>query len=371
MEKNKKLGLIIVGIVGLLFGIALVVYGYMDLKNSSNNTEDRKPYGDNIKSTGELLYLYEEGSSTEYVGKYTCEKKYCEFNLASQFLDVYKDPEAGVGLIFDTDNETTGYFLYNFKAATKISEEYNFTNIIYSEANIDYFRIEDMSSKKVGIINSKGEIVVPVSYDDVGLDMLNVDTSSTSVFAKTTGVALVSLDGKYGLLDIKTGKEILKPEYDKIGDMSYLHTAFANTKLEEIFTLKNGKGSFVNYKTGEIVKEFETNYEYAYPINENIVVTVLNNEIDILENDVSLLEEKIKLVANETANYYLHYEPLPADAENKEYDSIFGNSSSNNFYIETDYNNEGNAFNKVYKFDISTKKLTEEVSTPSESTDNN
>ena len=364
MEKNKKIGFMIVSIIGFLFGIALIVYGYIDLKKASENV-DTKPYGENVKTIGDLLFLCEEGSEdcSEYIGKYECKKKYCEYNIASEFLSSYKNLKLGVGLVFDTDSENAGSFLYDFKNAKKLSDEYNFTTIIYTKDDIDYFRIQDISTKKVGIINSMGEIIAPVSYDDVGIDMFQTEISATAAFAEYEGVAVTSLDNKFGLIDIETGKEILKPEYEKIGDTSYIYTAFANNKLQEIYVVKDGKGSLINYKTGEVVKEFEEAYNYVYPINETILVAVSDSEIDILENDKSLLETKIPVeIKDGETSYYLHHEKLSPDAENREYEILFGNSESNIFYIEVDYSSDNNTFNKVYKFDVSSKTLIDENS---------
>ena len=82
---------------------------------------------------------------------------------------------------------------------------------------------------KWGLINKKGDIIVPYKYDNV---------SSFYPFSK--GLAEIKLNGKVGLIN-KQGEVVVQPKYDSIYGPK--RTGVTTVEL-------NGKQFYVNIKNG-------------------------------------------------------------------------------------------------------------------------
>lgn len=137
---------------------------------------------------------------------------------------------------------------------------------------------------KFGFMNKKGEVIIPVDFDDAD-DFMN----GTARFRKGTkfGVidsngnvivqpnyfnigrffdelAVVDAGGRYGFVD-KAGKEVIKPVYEYALDFS---EGLAGVRME-------GKYGFVN-KEGEIV--IKPQYEAVRPFSEGLAAVKLNGK---------------------------------------------------------------------------------------------
>ena len=104
-------------------------------------------------------------------------------------------------------------------------------------------------NEKVGLLNTKGELVVPIEYDDI--DYFRND------------VAIIENNGKKGAID-KTGKVIIPVEYNDIGRFEQ------NTTWIE----KNGMFGYVD-KNGSFLTEFK--YLEAYKFAEGLSIAFLDD----------------------------------------------------------------------------------------------
>ena len=126
------------------------------------------------------------------------------------------------------------------------------------------------------------------------------------------GVIVATLNNKYGFIDIKTGKELTKFEYDQYGYYKYngqynsnisdiygenygFTSEIENRKLHEIYVTTSDKGLIINYLSGKEVRTLNKKYNFALSLNDKLVLVEDNKTIDILnENNESILKEKIK-----------------------------------------------------------------------------
>lgn len=104
-----------------------------------------------------------------------------------------------------------------------------------------------------GIVDKNGIEVIPCRYKDLGFIVCNEI------------IPFEGNNGKWGYLNVKTGKEITKPEYDKARD-------FSNGYGE---VSKNKKIGFVD-TTGKLVVPLE--YEGALNVQKGICFLMKNNE---------------------------------------------------------------------------------------------
>jgi|GEM_PF-4814855 hypothetical protein len=129
-----------------------------------------------------------------------------------------------------------------------------------------------------GYIDRSGKFIIPARYswgddfDESGLAILKIgkdrvflvndkgvrltDGSATFIYPQSEGTFTAKLNEKYGLLD-KTGKWLIKPEYDALTDCREGLVAFA----------KNGKWGFLN-KQGKVV--LKPVYTQASPFSDGV-----------------------------------------------------------------------------------------------------
>ena len=116
---------------------------------------------------------------------------------------------------FMTADSTVGLLDRNGKTIIK-PMEYDEISIL-DEVKQLYLVKKD---SKYGVLNRKGDVVVHVDYDRIGLK--DIDKFGTNIEkVRNTNLLfdeciIVGLDSKYGMFDI-TGKELLKPNYETFG----------------------------------------------------------------------------------------------------------------------------------------------------------
>lgn len=97
---------------------------------------------------------------------------------------------------------------------------------------------------KWGVINFKGEEVVPVNYDFV--DLCQNDMVAVNVGGTMNEYSIK--DGLWGLVDLNTGKTIIEPKYNLIGPMSASNVVWAF----------KGTGLYKKYSKNVRTRTFET-----------------------------------------------------------------------------------------------------------------
>jgi len=122
---------------------------------------------------------------------------------------------------------------------------------------------------KWGYIDSEGEIVLPLIYDDAQCFSHN-------------GIAGVGIDGKYGVINEK-GVEIIPLEYDRI-ETYWL----GFKKLNLLLVSKNGKKGYFNFKGEEKISAIYDKIQYQSPKKINILWAKKNGKYGFvsLENKI-------------------------------------------------------------------------------------
>ena len=118
----------------------------------------------------------------------------------------------------------------------------------------------DEDAAKCGLINAKGEEVVPCRYD-----YINVESD---------GLAEVKIGddetGKYGLVDIKTGKEVVPCKYESL---SYLSEGLAEVRIGDDET---GKYGVVEASSGKEIIPCKCDMIMGF--SDGVITAVINDE---------------------------------------------------------------------------------------------
>ena len=331
--KDKKVIIVIIVILSLVLGFS-IYFVFTNVKKSDLITKDTIflcPSSEEYNSENIELVKASDGKhendicNGNFVGKYVCQSSECRLK-SNQYIGYFNNK--GVGIITEGSDKD---FLYDFINNKKLTDYYNFTYAVYSKNDISYFQVK--KNKKYGIIDSNGNIIVPVKYNSLSLEDTSIEWQS-DILLEEEGIIEAISDTGMSLIDLNTRKEIYNSKDKIIKSLNGLSINFANLKLKQIYVASDKEGELINYKTGEVVKTFDEVYDMVYPINENFILTIKDKEIDILEDSKSVLKNKIKI----TNDYYY----LNSDDEN------------NIFNIEI---RDSNNTTIIYEFNTKTKEL--------------
>ena len=204
-----------------------------------------------------------------------------------------------------------------------IPNEYQ--SIVYDDAN-DIFVIE--KSKKYGIANLNGNVIVPVNYDQIdvtGIYLYARDEQGTTVYSSSgeqvnidINISLINTSNekyririnnqdrtRYGLIG-KDGKQIIEEKYTYI---EYLHDNYfivsdENSKLG-IITDKDEQKVEIKYDSVQRVQD--TNVIQAVIAENNIVELYSNNIEKICEMKdpkIEVVDNYIKIYTEEETKYF-------------------------------------------------------------------
>lgn len=188
----------------------------------------------------------------------------------------------------------------------------------------ELIEIYDKETKKYGYINNRGEIVIPLIYDNatyfengVAFVKINekyriIDTNGKSRYEKTydyatafiEGIALVINNDKYGFVD-ETGKEIITCIYDKAVD-------FYNGKT---IVIQDNKEYIID-KSGNILSEIKTKYTIEEYNGKFILIRNKTGKLGLLDlenkivslpiyDSIGCFENNYAVVGNENDEYGL------------------------------------------------------------------
>lgn len=203
-----------------------------------------------------VFLLSKKGTSSE---EGTISKKFSEMVNQSEY----------VSSCFQFGNETSAicvkqngkYGLLNTKGEFVLPCEYDSIGIRLVSETVDALCVK--KDGKFGLINSNGELLIPYDYDsEIGL--IN-DAYSKSL-------ALVSKGGKYGVLNLRTLSEIIPCQYEYSWGQRDFEIAFAGEDL--LWLKKNGKYALINGHgnplTGYLYSEVFNNVKYEIcPVCKN------------------------------------------------------------------------------------------------------
>ncbi len=239
--------------------------------------------------------------------------------------------------------------MYDFKNSKKLTEEIGrFFYVAYEDNSKMYFIVSQGSDE--GIVDSQGNIIIDFGkYDDIDFAGGEFDPDVLQL----NGIYAVKKDNKYGFVDVTTGKEITKIEFDQYryvgtdNDTLRFVTEMANRNSKEIYVVSNNVGKIINYKTGKVTRTLNKVYDYVFPLSKDLILVEEGNTFDILdENNKSVLKEK--LIVNNAINLYWDIK-----------DSNWDNYDFKEFEIILIDNDVYSPNGHVYIFDIDSRTLTE------------
>lgn len=173
------------------------------------------------------------------------EYSYKNKRLLKYGMVVVKDTQGNYGVASYTRNDKEGTFIASCKyskidfneATSTLSTTSNIDNkagILYlniseqsveKNVNSEYQEVKEITDDfsyflvkqdgKYGIINSEGNTVIPVTFDEIGVKEEEY-TDLTCRYILENKYVPVKLDGKWGLYNID-GKKLIEPQYEEVG----------------------------------------------------------------------------------------------------------------------------------------------------------
>ena len=313
--KDKRVIIFIIIVLALFLGFS-IYFVFTNIKQSDLITTDTlflcpSDKEDNNGNTGhlELVKASEEKPEKdvcngEFAGKYICQG-ICGYEPRGQYSYVYIDYKSGIAEIYDTksDNSSDDTFLYDFKNNKQLTPEFYRLFKGYQDNDKRYFFVQQRvkDNYKRGLIDNYGNTIIQFGkYDTMGDGSTSIDGDGEESI-RANGVVTVSKNSKYGFVDIKTGKELTKVEYDNYGfsdenisGMIFIGDEIANRNLKLIYVISNNEGKIINFTTGEVIRTLDKVYKFAFPLTEELVLGVEDKKVDILDkNNKSVFKEKL------------------------------------------------------------------------------
>lgn len=175
--------------------------------------------------------------------------------------------------------------------------QYDYINDLYST---NMLRVVDKNGKQ-GVINNKGEIIVALNYDGIGvLNFSNntdhngyIDSKTNKNSEQEKNYYMVELDEKYGLLD-ENGKTLIEVKYPMMSSLYYSpYLIVAN------FDAENPKFGLIN-STGKVVKGFDYDEIFDDRSYENHNIYMINTDKEVVE----IYDSNLKLVKKMSSQEY-------------------------------------------------------------------
>lgn len=263
-------------------------------KTSSNSKTDYQYYElkNNIIKNNEVLYISIEDlnvgcnvvySFSKQENRITIEaidnkSKYYETQLSEKSMAIASDSfnngkALSYGMIVVSNNNGK-LGVINFDYQTIIGNKY--TTMEFDEFSKNFIVSDE---NRYGVISKEGRVLVELKYEDV--EIINYSPL----------LYKVKQNNKYGMLD-ENGNVIINTEYDGLGSNNYRNNLdliiqdIDNNKQDGIIVNKNGKYGIINIKTGETILDCTLDRIY-YKTSENNKITyyvqVQNSEITLEE----------------------------------------------------------------------------------------
>lgn len=263
-------------------------------KTSSNSKTDYQYYElkNNIIKNNEILYISLEDLNVGCNVVYSFSKqenritidtidnksKYYETQLSEKSMTIASDSfnnekALSYGMIVVSNNNGK-LGVINFDYQTIIGNKY--TTMEFDEFSKNFIVSDE---NRYGVISKEGRVLVELKYEDI--EIINYSPL----------LYKVKQDNKYGMLN-ENGNVIINTEYDGLGSNNYRNNLdliiqdIDNNKQDGIIVNKNGKYGIMNIKTGETILDCTLDRIY-YKASENDKITyyvqVQNSEITLEE----------------------------------------------------------------------------------------
>ncbi len=191
-------------IVGLC--VFLVIY-FKPFTKEKKEKEEELPNNEIIKDyryeLGEKQITFYDGDSQ--ISTYTCEENCSIYSLGRY---QYFSKENQVIALQDGEN----ILLYNFKDDKILTAPFSrFENLLENDKTVAF--IAEDSNDRAGIVNTKGEIVIPFEYDNFGYSFGGGEVTD---YSYEKNLITASKDGKWGVITLDKGDVKIPFEYEDI-----------------------------------------------------------------------------------------------------------------------------------------------------------
>jgi len=250
-KKKSKAPLIVVAIVVVLAGLFAAFWFLLKPILFKNNDVIPK----NLFNDGLLSAMSEQGGKWGYIdekGNFVIE---AQFDAVTEFSDGYATVSVGGKWgVIDT------------KGKYSVSPQYDYiSSFSKGVAVVTDFDVDDEGSDKCGLIDNKGKMLLPITYDEIGSDPysgLDLD-DDVDIFPIKSGE-------KYGYANTK-GEIIVNPTYDDANSFSEGYAAVCS----------NEKYGFIDEK-GKLV--INCQYDHAYSFSEGFSVVQIGEKYGAINN---------------------------------------------------------------------------------------
>ncbi len=243
----------VVGILVVILLIAGIVFLVLYLKPFEKKEKKEQDTSNVPTVIKDYRYEAREDRIVFYDGEKEISSYTCVGTCSIYSLGRYQYFSKEDHIIALQDNEHI--FLYDFVEDKEVTDNLKRLENLYRDEKTVAF-IATNSSDKVGIINTKGEVIIPFEYDDLAYSFGGGDVSD---YSYEKNVITASKDGKWGLITLDKGKVKIDFEYDDIYFNDY---DALSAKKDGLWYLLDLNGQ----------KVFEEGYNIIIPINSYVLV---------------------------------------------------------------------------------------------------
>ena len=270
-------------------------------------------------STEKELSFYD---GEELISVYECEHNKCGLDKIANYNSCLDN----IAVIYDGDEK----YLYNYQALQNVIDPLSEIMPVKDEDTYLGFIAKDAKTQKYGYVDLRGTEKLKFKYDQLGL-ILDDHLDYRTYNVKDEKI-VASLDDKYGVIDFKTGKEILPIKYDNV----YLGP-------DNSYVIKDGKKYYLINSNGE--KIIDKGYDMIFAFDKLLVV----NE----DNKLKLIDYDNNKVINQEIETTILYKEEPIGDVFGYYAYLDGNDIMITINVSTD---EGYT-SKEYAYHLDTKIL--------------
>ena len=269
------------------------------------------------------------------------DKNVLEFYVDSELISVYECEHDKCGIyepvnynscldmitVLEDGDEK---YLYSYQSAQQLLDPLEDIVSIKKDDKVLGFIYKDLETEKYGYVNTRGIAKLEMKYDTLGL-IDNGKIYGRSIDINNNRIT-ASIDDKYGVIDLNTGKEIIPFKYDNI----YLGP-------NNTYVIKEDKK--YKYVNASLEKILDKEYNMIFAFDQVIVVND-DNKLIILDNKGNKLIDK-------ELDTYIDYKEIPISG-------VFGyNVTINDNVLTIEINkSNGRGYDKIkYLYHIDTNSL--------------
>lgn len=173
------------------------------------------------------------------VGSYTDSNKIGSFVASCKYSELeFNEGNKVISSVTSNDNKSGILYVNLDNQEVEKNVTLPYEEITEATNKFDYFVVKN-EEKKYGIVNAEGNIVIPIQFDEIGIEEENY-SDITCKYILNDKYVPVKLDGKWGLYSIE-GNKLIEPQFADVG----CSLAQSGDSAVIIPNLKDGKTGIV------------------------------------------------------------------------------------------------------------------------------